>query len=55
MAFQRLDRDRDSYVTAEEIVTFLNDNRIYDVSVVEARYLVDYFDIDEDHKLSYKE
>jgi hypothetical protein len=33
----------------------MNDNRIYDVSIAEAHYLVDYFDIDEDHKLSYKE
>lgn len=53
MAFQRLDRDRDDFVTAEDIMLFLHDNRIYDVAPLEARYLVDYFDADEDHRLAF--
>jgi hypothetical protein len=42
-------------VTADEILLFLNDNRIFDVSMEEARYLVAYFDTDEDMRLNYKE
>ncbi len=34
---------------------FMKQNRIYDVTYEEAKYLVDYFDTDDDHALSYKE
>jgi Ca2+-binding EF-hand superfamily protein len=54
-AFQRMDRDRDDFVTAEEIVGFLRDNQIYDVQIGEAKWLVEYFDCDEDAKLNYAE
>ena len=36
-------------------MAFMKDNRVYDVALQEARHIVDYFDIDEDHKMSYKE
>ena len=56
VAFQRLDRNpRDEFVSAEEIMDFLKENRVYDVTYEEARYLIDYFDTDDDHFLCYKE
>lgn len=54
-AFQRIDRNRDDFITAEEIVQFLKENRHFDVGIEEVRYIVDFFDCDEDRKLSYSE
>lgn len=55
VAFQRIDRDRNDFITADELIQFLGDNRIYDVSVEEGRHLVAYFDSDDDGRLSYSE
>jgi Ca2+-binding EF-hand superfamily protein len=56
VAFQRLDRSpRDEFITPEEIIQFLRDNRVYDVTFEEAKYLVEYFDTDDDFALCYKE
>ena len=52
-AFQRLDRDRNSYVSSYELSTFLRDNRVYTVSESECQKLVKFFDSDEDGRLSY--
>jgi Ca2+-binding EF-hand superfamily protein len=55
VAFQRIDRDHNDFVTASEIIDFLRDNKTYGVSFDEAMYLVKFFDSDEDAKLSYTE
>lgn len=39
-----MDRDRDDSVTPEEVLQFLNENRIFDVSLNELRYVIDFFD-----------
>jgi hypothetical protein len=55
VAFQRLDINRDEFVCAAEIIQFLQENRVYDATLDEAKYVVNYFDTDEDSRLSYKE
>ena len=55
MALQRVDRNRDDHVSAEDLVAFLSENRIFDVAAHESRYFIDYFDADEDHRLSFAE
>ena len=55
VAFQRIDRNRNEFVVAEEIMDFLRENKIYGVTYDEAQYLVKFFDSDEDMKLSYSE
>ena len=56
IAFQRLDKNpRNEFISPEEILEFLRDNRVYDVTYEEAKYIVDYFDTDDDHALCYKE
>lgn len=55
VAFQRLDRNRNDYVVAEEILDFLRENKIYGTTFDEANYLVKFFDSDDDNKLSYSE
>ena len=54
-AFQRIDRNRNDFIVAEEIVEFLGDNKIQGVTLDEAQYLVKFFDSDDDQKLSYPE
>lgn len=55
VAFQRLDRNRNDYVVAEEIVEYFKENKIYSVTLNEAQYLITFFDSDEDRRLSYAE
>ena len=40
---------------AEEIMEFLRDNKIHNVTMEEALYLIRFFDSDDDNKLSYSE
>lgn len=54
-AFQRIDRDRDDYISADELQAFLKENRIFDVSQHELKYLIDYFDCNSIGKLNYSE
>ena len=54
-AFQRFDRDCNSFVSAREILTFLRDQRNYTVSESETDKLVKFFDSDEDGRLSFQE
>mmetsp|Transcript_7232 Transcript_7232/g.5498 ORF Transcript_7232/g.5498 Transcript_7232/m.5498 type:complete len:107 (-) Transcript_7232:557-877(-) len=53
VAFQRIDRNRNDFVVAEEIKDFLKENKIYGVTLDEMDYIVKYFDSDNDQKLSY--
>eukprot|EP00347_Sterkiella_histriomuscorum_P002829 403366641 len=55
VAFQRLNRNRDDFVVAEEILEFLKNNKIYSVTLDECQYIVRFFDSDEDAKLSYSD
>lgn len=55
VAFQRIDRNRNEFVVAEEIIDFLRENKIYGVTFDEAQFLVKFFDSDDDIKLSYSE
>ena len=52
-AFQRLDRDRNDYITPFELLNFLRDNRIWNVNEAECYKLLKYFDSDEDSRLSF--
>jgi Ca2+-binding EF-hand superfamily protein len=54
-AFQRIDRDRDDFITADELLAFLKDNRMFDVSLNEASYIIEYFDCNSLGKLNYTE
>ena len=55
VCFQRIDRDREECVTPRSILAFLNDNRVFDVSLIELDYIVRYFDSDGNGRLSYSE
>ena len=54
-AFQRFDRDANSFVSSGEILNFLRDQRNYSVSECETYKLVKFFDSDEDGRLSFQE
>ncbi len=51
-AFQRIDRDANFYLTSFEILNFLRDNKVYNVTEAECFRLVKFFDSDEDGRLS---
>lgn len=51
--FQRIDRGEDSFVTSVEILNFLRDNGIHNITEADCYYLVKFFDSDEDGRLSY--
>lgn len=51
-AFQRLDRDGNIYISSYELLAFLRDNNLYNVSEAECYRLVKFFDSDEDGRLS---
>jgi Ca2+-binding EF-hand superfamily protein len=55
VAFQRVDRNRNDYIASEEILDFLKDNKIYSATIEESNYLINFFDSDEDFRLSYSE
>ena len=54
-AFQRIDRDSNFYLTSFEILNFLRDNKVYNVTEAECFRLVKFFDSDEDGRLSLQE
>jgi Ca2+-binding EF-hand superfamily protein len=51
--FQRLDRNEDSFVTSVDILNFLRDNGIHNITEADCYYLVKFFDSDEDGRLNY--
>ena len=53
--FQRLDRDMNDNITSYVLLNFLRDNKVYHSSEPECRSLLNYFDSDEDGRLSYHE
>ena len=55
VAFQRLDRNRNDNVNAQELIDYLRDNRIFGVSLEEANYVINFFDSDQDGLLAYAE
>ena len=54
-AFQRFDRDSNAYVSSLEILSYLRDQRNFNVSEAETYRLVKFFDSDEDGRLSFQE
>ena len=52
-AFQRFDRDCTNFVSSNEILNFLRDQRNFTVSESETYQLVKFFDSDEDGRLSF--
>jgi Ca2+-binding EF-hand superfamily protein len=55
VAFQRIDRNRNDMINAQEIQDYLRENNIFGVTLDEAEYIVRFFDSDEDMKLCYSE
>jgi hypothetical protein len=55
MAFQRLDRCANDYLTSIQLLNFLRDNCVYSVSENECYRLLRFFDSDEDGRLSYND
>jgi len=55
MAFQRLDRCANDYLTSIQLLNFLRDNCVYSVSENECFRLLRFFDSDEDGRLSYSD
>ena len=51
--FQRIDRGEDSFVTSVEILNFLRDNGIHNVTEADCYYVVKFFDSDVDGRLNY--
>jgi len=54
-AFQRFDRDCNSFISSHEISTFLRDQRNFGISESETYRLVRFFDSDIDGRLSFQE
>lgn len=55
MAFQRLDRCANDYLTSSQLANFLRDNCVYSISENECFRLLRFFDSDEDGRLSYND
>ena len=55
MAFQRLDRCANEYLTSLDLLNFLRDNCVCSISENECFRLLRFFDSDEDGRLSYNE
>ena len=55
VSFQRINRNGDNLLTPDEIIGFLAENGITDVTKDEALYVVNFFDCDRDSKLTYDE
>lgn len=51
--FQRIDRGEDSFITSVEILNFLRDNGIHNITEADCYYLVKFFDSDVDGRLNY--
>jgi Ca2+-binding EF-hand superfamily protein len=54
-AFERLDRNNDLCITEVEIIDFLHDNGIFDITENEVFHLVSYFDFNGNKTLSQEE
>lgn len=55
MAFQRLDRCANEYLTSCSLLNFVRDNGVYTISENECYRLLKFFDSDEDGRLSHNE
>jgi EF-hand domain pair len=51
--FQRLDRDKDGFVTPLDILKFLRECNVHLYHEADCYYLIKFFDADEDNQLSY--
>jgi Ca2+-binding EF-hand superfamily protein len=51
--FQRVDRNEDGFIMPMEILNFLRDNNVHDMTEADCYYLVKFFDSDEDGRLHY--
>ena len=51
----RIDRDANDYVYSQELLNYLKENIEHTVIVAECMDLINYFDCDEDGRLSFKE
>ena len=52
-AFMRIDRDANEHITAVELLNFLRDNREYTVTESDCHKVVQYFDSNNDGRLSF--
>lgn len=55
VAFQRIDRQHSDFILPRDFIEFLKDNKVNDISYEEIQYLLNFFDSDNDHKLSFAE
>lgn len=55
MAFNRLDRCANEYLSSCDLLNFLRDNCVYSTTEGEIYRLLRFFDSDEDGRLSYQE
>lgn len=51
--FQRIDRSEDGFIVPMELLNFLRDNNVHDMTEADCYYLVKFFDSDEDGRLHY--
>ena len=51
--FQRIDRNEDSFVTSVDLLNFLRDNGVHNITEADCYYVVKFFDSDTDGRLSY--
>ena len=51
--FMRIDRNEDGFILPMEILNFLRDNSVHDMTEADCYYLVKFFDSDEDGRLHY--
>jgi len=51
--FQRVDRNEDGFITPMELLNFIRDNSVHDMTEADCYYLVKFFDSDEDGRLHY--
>ena len=54
-AFQRLDRKGTKNIAAPEIIEFMKENKVYQISQKAASELVQFYDNDQNKKLDYDE
>jgi hypothetical protein len=51
--FSRIDRNGDGFVTPMELLHFLRDNNVHEMTEADCYYVVKFFDSDEDGRLNY--
>ena len=52
-AFTRIDRGLDGFVSSMDLLNYLRDNNVYDITEADCYYLIKFFDSDEDGKLNF--